>query len=77
MTMKDIDEILDKAIKENGNIINDWLSDKPGSWGALAGKAITATRLQLGRSLTESEKHIVWQMLWNKLMKIRSNGLSD
>jgi len=70
--MENTEAILDKVIKENKDVVDQWMSDKPGSWGHLTGKAVIAMRSQLGRSLTETEKRTVWQTLWNKLMKKRS-----
>ena len=76
MTMKDIDKILDNVIKENENVVNGWLSDKPGSWGALSGKAIVAVNKSLGRTLDEGEKRLVWKLLWDKLMDIKDREFS-
>jgi len=70
--MENIEVVLDQVINENKDAVDQWMSNKPGSWGAIAGKAVIAARSQLGRSLTETEKRTVWQTLWNKLMKKRS-----
>ena len=72
--MDKIDPVLDRVIKENEAIVGQWLADKPGSWGALAGKAVVAVGRQLGRSLKNEEKHAVWQMLWDKLMEMKENA---
>ena len=72
MVMENIESVISNVVKENEKIVNDWLSGKPGSWGALAGKAVIAVRSHLGRSLSEAEKRAVWQLLWNRLMKIKS-----
>lgn len=69
--MKDIELILDSVIKENSAMVNDWLADKPGAWGALSGKALIAVKNELGKNLNDSEKRLIWQLLWNKLMAIR------
>ena len=65
--MKDINAVLDRTIEENKPLVDAWLSNKPGAWGALAGKAIVAITRHLGRTLEESEKRLVWQTLWAKL----------
>ena len=69
--MKDIDAILDNVIKENQNTVNDWLANKPGSWGALSGKALIAVKSELGKNLNDSEKRLIWKLLWDKLMGIK------
>lgn len=69
--MEDISLILNKIVEEDKELVNNWLAVKPGSWGALAGKAIVAVQRHLDRRLTETEKRIVWQLMWNKLMKMR------
>ena len=73
MQIEEIDAILGKVIEGNSNIVNNWLAGGAGSWGALAGKAIVAVQRHFDRSLTETEKHIVWQLMWNKLMKIKES----
>lgn len=71
--MKEIGQLLDRVIEENRVLVDNWLAEKPGSWGALSGKAIVAITRHLGRSLNDEEKHAVWQMLWDKLMGERNN----
>ena len=72
--MENIEYVIDKVIKENQESVNYWLENKPKSWGSLAGKAVIAARSYYGRTLDETEKRIVWQVLWNKLMKKRSEN---
>ncbi len=67
----DLDPLLATVIDEHADLIAAWLRDQPGSWGALAARAILATRRALGRSLTDAERRIVWQMLWDRLIVIR------
>ena len=69
--MKDIELILDTVIRENKVVVNEWLADKPGSWGALSGKALIAVKSELGKNLNDSEKRLIWKLLWDKLMGIK------
>ena len=63
--------ILAAVIAEHTGLVAAWSRDEPGSWGALAAQAILATRRALGRSLTDAERRIVWQALWDQLTAIR------
>lgn len=69
--MHDIAAVIERVINENETIVNNWLAGKPGSWGALAGKAIVAATKHANRSLSDAEKRVVWQLLWDKLNAIR------
>ena len=73
--MRDVELILDTVIRENKAVVNDWLDNKPGAWGALSGKAIIAVNKSLGRTLNEGEKRLVWKLLWDKLMEIKDRKL--
>lgn len=68
----DLDAILLATLNEQAGLVAAWLRDEPGSWGALAGQAIIATRRALGRSLTDAERRIVWQTLWDRLALLRA-----
>ena len=52
-------------------MVEEWLADKPGSWGFLAGKAVVACRKKLGRSMNEGERRRVWATLWDRLTALR------
>jgi hypothetical protein len=67
----DLTMLLAAVIAEHTGLVAAWLRDEPGSWGALAAQAILATRRALGRSLTDAERRIVWQALWDQLTAIR------
>ena len=69
--MQDIELILNTVIRENKVVVNEWLDNKPGAWGALSGKALIAVKNELGKNLNDSEKRLVWKLLWDKLMIIR------
>ncbi|MEK6809263.1 MAG: hypothetical protein AABY40_01185 [Nanoarchaeota archaeon] len=71
MSMENIDTILNGVVSDNKQTIDDWLSDKPGSWGALSGKAVVAVSKEAGRSLSDQEKRLIWKLLWDKLMEIK------
>ena len=67
----DLTPLLAAVIAEHSGLVAAWLRDEPGSWGALAAQAILATRRALGRSLTDAERQIIWQALWDQLSAIR------
>lgn len=72
----DLDAILAATLTEQARLVAAWLRDEPGSWGALAGQTIIATRRALGRGLTDTERRIVWQALWDRLVLIRATARS-
>jgi len=67
----DLDAILVTTLTEQARLVAAWQRDEPGSWGALAGQAIIATRRALGRGLSDVERRIVWQRLWDQLTALR------
>ncbi len=71
LTDLDLAAIVAAVVAEHAGLVDAWLRDESGSWGALAAQAILATRRTLGRSLTDAERRIVWQTLWDKLTAIR------
>lgn len=75
--MDNIKHILDAVIEENRALVEHWIAGKPGSWGALAGKAIVAVTRHMNKSLTNEEKRIVWQLLWDRLVKIKAQNQND
>ena len=70
----DLDCVLSAVLAEHRETVDAWLRDEPGSWGALAGQAVLAARRALGRRLTEPERRIVWQALWDRLCERRATG---
>lgn len=68
----ELNALLDTLIVDHATLVAAWLRDEPGSWGALAGQAILATRRALGRRLTDAERRIVWQALWARLALLRT-----
>ena len=67
----DLDAVLAAVLAERQADVAAWLRDEPGSWGRLAGQGVLATRRALGRGLTELERRIVWQRLWDRLMELK------
>ncbi len=63
----DLDAILGTVLSEQAATVVAWQRDVPGSWGALAARSVLATRQALGRSLTDAERRIIWQALWDRL----------
>lgn len=74
LTDIDLDTVLASVLAEQAATVDAWLRDEPGSWGALAGQAVLAARRALGRRLTEPERRIVWQALWDRLCERRATG---
>lgn len=67
----DLDPLLSGVLAAHSDLVAAWLRDEPGSWGALAGQGVLATRRALGRRLTEAERRVVWQRLWDRLTVLR------
>jgi len=72
-----VGRILDVVIEENHDSVANWLNNKSGSWGALAGKGIVAVTRAEGRSLTQEEKRVVWHLMWKKLESIKNSSVSS
>ena len=73
----DLDPLLTAILAERRDLVAAWLRGEPGSWGTLAAQAILATRRALGRSLTDTERRIVWQALWDRLMALRRDEITE
>ena len=63
------------TIESNPLVVKDWLADRPGCWGFLAGQAVMACRENVGRTLTDHERRMVWQELWESLTKLRNSSI--
>lgn len=59
------------TIEANLDLVQRWLRNEPGSWGALAGKGVLAYRQRLGHKLTDLERRRVWALLWERLAGLR------
>jgi len=73
MSSELLQEGVSLTIESNPILINRWLADERGSWGALAGKAVIACRQRLGRKLTDAERREVWDLLWSRLTHIKAS----
>lgn len=67
----DLDAVLSSVLVEQRETVAAWLRDEPGSWGALAGRAVLAAHGALGRRPTDAERRVVWQRLWDRLLDLR------
>ncbi len=65
-----LDGLLADVIRENRDKVVGWAAGEAGCWGFLAGKAITACRTRVGRSLGDRERRIVWHRLWSWLEQV-------
>ena len=72
LDLESLDRVLVNVITSDKDKVISWVRDEPGSWGFLAGKAVTAYRTELDRSLTEKERQIVWARLWSFLENLKA-----
>jgi hypothetical protein len=63
----DLEDAIGATLSANDALVEDWIGETPGAWGALAGKAVLVYRGWLGRRLTASERRMVWSVLWDRL----------
>ncbi len=66
-----LDPVLAGVIRNHRDKVVGWMSDAPGCWGFLAGQAVAGCRKQVGRSLSEQERQMVWSRLWWILENIK------
>ena len=59
-----LDPILKQVLSDHGDKVWSWMRSERGAWGFLAGQGVVATRLYLGRQLSDSERRMVWSRLW-------------
>lgn len=70
--MEDVGQkAIESTIRDNQEIVAQWLLGVPKTWGPLAGKAVISARTCLGRNLTEPERRVVWAALWRRLQQIK------
>ena len=72
LDLESLDRVLVNVITSDKDKVISWVRGEPGSWGFLAGKAVTAYRTELDRSLTEKERQIVWERLWSFLGNLKA-----
>ena len=66
-----LDSVMAGVIRDHRDKVVGWISDEPGCWGFLAGQAVAGCRKQVGRSLSEQERQMVWSRLWWVLENIK------
>lgn len=66
-----VQDAVRRTIEDNAPRVQDWMADRPGAWGFLAGKAVIAYRQALGRSPTDLERRRVWRLLWESLSALQ------
>ncbi|MCI0858076.1 MAG: hypothetical protein J4N81_05010 [Chloroflexi bacterium] len=71
-----IDPLLADVIRENQEKVVGWMRGEPGCWGFLAGNAVTSCRHEMGRTLEDQERRLVWRRLWWLLEQIKAQALS-
>ena len=71
LTQHQVRDAISLTIESNPLVVQDWLADRPGCWGFLAGQAVMACRDNVGRTLTDHERRMVWHELWESLTKLR------
>ena len=74
-TQQQLRDAIGLAIESNPTVVSDWMADRPGCWGFLAGKAVMVFRENVGRILTDHERRMVWHELWEALSKLRIGSL--
>ena len=73
MTQETLQSVIEETIATHGAEVERWLVREPGAWGFLAGKAVIAMRLKLGRRLVDSERRAVWSALWASLQSMATD----
>ena len=72
MNDDDLEATIEACLEANEALADDCRAGVPGSWGALAGKAVLLHRDRLGRHLTQDERSAVWARLWQRLNRPES-----
>ena len=72
LELETLDPLVSGIIRHNREKVDGWIANDPGCWGFLAGKAVTACRAKLGRSLADQERRLVWRRLWSWLEQVKS-----
>lgn len=75
LSVQNVDPVLGQVVRDHQEKVVGWLKNEPGCWGFLAGQAVAATRRQVGRSLADSERRLVWDRLWWLLENIKREVL--
>lgn len=67
-----LDHVLAHVVIDNPEKVLAWVQGKPGAWGFLAGKSVTAARDYVGRTLSDTERRIVWKRMWWWLEEVKA-----
>ncbi len=67
-----IDPILADVVTENQDKVVGWIKGEPGSWGFLAGQAVSTVRGHAGRDLADMERRLVWSRMWWWLEQVKA-----
>lgn len=51
--------------------LDDYRHGRRGAFGYFAGRAVGTVRRRSGRNLTDAERRLVWQRLWEHLERLR------
>jgi hypothetical protein len=63
----DLDATLRPILASHADTVAAWRRNEAGTWGALAAQAVLAARRALGRPLTDPERRVVWNTIWQLL----------
>ena len=66
-----IEEAVRLTIESNTEMVERWTLNQAGSWGFLAGRAVTTYRRMLARPLADGERRAVWHLLWTRLEELK------
>ena len=77
MELEQLDPVLARVVNENRGKVISWAVNEPGAWGYLAGQGVTATRHELGRTLTDQERRLVWRRLWWILEQVKARTVEE
>ncbi|MGI8550995.1 MAG: hypothetical protein ACR2PL_09450 [Dehalococcoidia bacterium] len=66
-----IEPVVAATIAAHTDRVQEWIANRPGAWGYLAGQAVLSCRRELGRGLDENERRLVWSILWQRLLELR------
>ena len=63
-------DIAHATLMAHPDVVQAWQASAPKTWGYLAGRAVGAARRGAGRPLTDAERRLVWDVLWQTLQEL-------
>ena len=75
--LEQLDPLLVQVVRDNQDKVVSWIRGEAGAWGFLAGQGVTAARRELGRSLGDQERRLVWRRLWWFLEQIKARSVGN